>query len=255
VSSVHVRPRLACTRAALPLLVHRHPPPLVAAALAAALTAGTLLGCSSPEVVTAETPSPIAGGDGQPGPSPFATRVVSFTPGPQATFGQDRMPDIVFGPPRGEGDGRHQGSLDVVSLGIGGEIVLGFDQDIVDGPGIDFLVFENPFFVGDDETNVFKELGEISVSDDGERWTPFPCDAAAFRTTICGGWHPVLSTSANGVSPLDPAVAGGDPFDLADIGVARARFVKIRSIGGGQAPPNAGFDLDAVGIVHGAPTQ
>jgi len=76
-------------------------------------------------------------------PALFATSVVSFTPGASAGYGANRMPDVVLGPPQGGGDA--SGSLDVVSLGNAGEIVLGFDRDIVDGEGADFLVFENPF--------------------------------------------------------------------------------------------------------------
>lgn len=191
------------------------------------------------------------GGSSQAPKSPFITRVVSFTPGPKATFGQDRMPDIVLGPP--VGGGSWQGSLDVVSLGVDGEIVVGFDQDITDGPGTDFLVFENPFFAGGDSNNVFAEIGEVSVSEDGETWATFFCDPEDFRSTLCAGWHPVYSTPDNGISPLDPEVAGGDPFDLADVGLSRARFVKIRSRKGQQLAPSAGFDLDAIAIVHGEP--
>ena len=54
------------------------------------------------------------------------------------------MPDIVLGPP--VGGGALAGSLDVVSLGFSGEIVLCFEPNaIVDGPGADFIVFENAF--------------------------------------------------------------------------------------------------------------
>lgn len=44
------------------------------------------------------------------------------------------MPDVVLGSPEGKGD--RAGSLHVVSLGRGGEIVLAFDG-IVDGDGPD----------------------------------------------------------------------------------------------------------------------
>ncbi|HEY1087459.1 MAG TPA: cell surface protein, partial [Archangium sp.] len=51
---------------------------------------------------------------------PWADRVVRFTPGPGAGFGQDKLPDVVLGPPSGLGDS--QGSLDVLALGKGGVI-------------------------------------------------------------------------------------------------------------------------------------
>ena len=55
------------------------------------------------------------------------------------------QPGIVFGPPGNATP--TTGSLDVLSLGHGGSITLAFtDNEIVDGPGPDFIVFENPFF-------------------------------------------------------------------------------------------------------------
>ena len=76
---------------------------------------------------------------------PYATEVVDVVFGDNAGFGQEEFPEIVFGPP--DGRGNSSGSLDVLSLGAGGEIVLGFgDRAIVDGPGPDFIVFENSFW-------------------------------------------------------------------------------------------------------------
>ena len=45
----------------------------------------------------------------------------------------------------------------------------------------------------------------------------------------------------------------GDAFDLAEVGLAEARWVRIRDLGTGGEAPSAGFDLDAVGAVHFAP--
>jgi len=71
---------------------------------------------------------------------PFADEVVSFTAGPGAGFGQDKLPRIVLGAPEGTGD--LQGSLDVVALGNGGSITVAFrDNVICDGPGVDFTIF------------------------------------------------------------------------------------------------------------------
>lgn len=136
----------------------------------------------------------------------FVMDVVSFTPGPCAGFGQDKMPDIVKGAPKGGGGQR--GSLDVLSLGVGGEIVVSFGQNaIVDGAGIDFLVFENVFFAQGDETKPNAEVGEVSVSDDGTTWKSFPCAGAPPYDT-CAGWHPTYASWDNGISPRDPVVAG-----------------------------------------------
>jgi hypothetical protein len=189
-----------------------------------------------------------AGGDAS---GPFAVEVVSFTPGTGAGFGQEQMPEVVFGAP--EGGGTVQGGLDVVSLGVGGEITLRLGVDVVDGPGADFIVFENPFFHGAQQSKIWAEPGEVSVSEDGQSWTPFPCDPDQLEATHCAGWRPVFSSSTSGISPFDLSAAGGDPFDLATVGVVRARYVRIRDVSQILAPPTAGFDLDAVAVIHAAP--
>jgi hypothetical protein len=199
--------------------------------------------------------------------SRFVTSVVSFAPTDCAGFGVASMPGIVEGPP--VGGGADKGSTDVVSLGSGGTIVLSFAPNaIVDGPGPDFIVFENPFDIGGSSTDLYAEPGEVSVSDDGTTWTTFPCtpvsEPGASDGTgtappygACAGWHVVYSSPANGISSLDPAVAGGDAFDLADIGVAHARYVRIvdRTAescpeAGADKSTSNGFDLDAVAIVN-----
>jgi hypothetical protein len=143
------------------------------------------------------------------------------------------------------------GSTDVVSLGRGGKICLGFDRDIVDGPGPDFIVFENAFRVLG-TTDTFVELGEVSVSRDGVQFETFACNTApASQYTGCAGAHPVLSNSSNGIDPRDPRSAGGDAFDLAALGLSSARVVCIRDLETQPpASPNAGFDLDAISVIH-----
>jgi len=195
----------------------------------------------------ADEPPPAAGD----GPA-FVSRVVSFTPGRCGGFGGAEMPDIVLGPPRGAGDTK--GSLDVVSLGNGGEIVLGFEPfAIVDGDGPDFVVFENAFFPAGDRDKPYAEPAEVSVSEDGETWVPFPCTSTAAPYGACAGWRPVYASPESAVSPASPE-AGGDPFDLGAIGVARARFVRIKDKTAqrctSQGPDTNGFDLDAVAAIH-----
>lgn len=205
-------------------------------------------------------------GDASVSASRFITSVVSFTPGSCAGFGQEAMPQIVEGPP--VGGGSTHGSTDVVSLGNGGSIVVSFAPNaIVDGPGPDFIVFENPFWIDGDPGGVYAEPGQVSVSDDGMTWQTFPCtptyDPSASDGTgteppygSCGGWHIIYSSPTNGISPFDPATAGGDAFDLADLGVTHARFVRIVNMTAedcpeaGPGPITNGFDLDAIAIVN-----
>jgi len=142
----------------------------------------------------------------------------------------------------------------IVSLGNGGWVILSFeDNAIVDGPGSDFIVFENAFFAGGDEDNVFAELATVAVSDDGEDWVEFPCTATESPYGTCAGWHPVLANALeNELDPTDPALAGGDAFDLADVCLPQARYVRITDRADLSGALDGVFDLDAVSIVHAA---
>ncbi len=192
-----------------------------------------------------------AGGEAAADPcadaGPFICRVVDFAPGEGAGFGQAELPDILYGPPHGAGTA--QGSTDVLSLGAGGEITVELGAPITDGEGPDLVVFENPFLANGDPDKIFAELGEVSVSDDGEAFSAFPCDPTDYRHSTCAGWHVVYATPENGLDPGDPEAAGGDPFDLADLGLSRARFVRVRDLSESTAGETAGFDLDAMAAV------
>ncbi len=181
---------------------------------------------------------------------PFADEVVEFLPAEGATFGAEKLPEVVLGPPVGRGEGA--GSMDVVSLGCGGAITLGFDEPlIVDRPGPDFIVFENAFITGE---LVFAEPAQVSVSVDGETFVEFPCDPVTLEG--CAGQQPVLSSPQSCLDPTDPAESGGDLFDLAELGISEASYVRIvdRSAENEGAARwctsgSAGFDLDAISVV------
>lgn len=207
--------------------------------------AGATLGAGGESGAIGEVPGPFE--------TVYGASIESFTPGTSAGYNQDKLPGIVLGPPVGKGN--EAGSLDVASLGAGGEIVLAFGNfGIVNGPGPDLVVFENAFWPGGDKSMVFAELGEVSVSEDGETWETFPCDSAGDdegNFPGCAGVTPTLEYDAEQLIPLDPALSGGDAFDLAEVGLERARFVKIRDLE--TLPPGGtttGFDLDAVGVIH-----
>ncbi|HSA60382.1 MAG TPA: cell surface protein [bacterium] len=200
-----------------------------------------------PEDGPVEAPLP-AGAD------PFADRVVSFHIGDGGGFNEEDLPGIVLGAPRG--GGLFQGSFHVLSLGLGGEIVLEMtDFLIFDGDGPDFTVFENAFLVSGSSGVTFAEPGIVGVSEDGVNFVEFACDASAAPYAGCAGVTPVLANAdLNDVDPTDPAVSGGDAFDLNDVGLMRARFVRIRDSGlglGPIGPGTRGFDLDAVAVIHG----
>lgn len=182
---------------------------------------------------------------------PYAAGVVNFEPGEGAGYGADGMPDNVLGAPNGAGVG--QGATQgVVSLGVGGEIVLELAEPVVDGPGPDLVIFENPFWVMNDPDQVWAEFGEVAVSSDGESWKVFECDPSFEDQSTwrgCAGWNPVVKYSDD-LEPLDPDRTGGDPFDIADVGADDVRFVRIRDLAKSGLGPSAGFDLDAVGGIY-----
>jgi hypothetical protein len=174
----------------------------------------------------------------------YATSVEAFEPGRSAGFGQEDLPDVVLGPPGG--------MFDVVSLGFDGRITLGFGtRAIVDGPGPDFVVFENPFVISAGGT--FVEPGRVEVSIDGEDWIAFPCSSED-PFTGCAGLTPTAAFDVD--APLDPALSGGDAFDLSDLGLAAVQLVRIVDQSNTTDCGNAcGFDLDAIGVVHFDPDR
>lgn len=186
---------------------------------------------------------------------PYLDCVDEFLPAEGASFGADRLPAVIQGPPEGGGA---LGGQDVLSLGCGGEITVVFDPPaIVDGPGPDLVVFENPFALGD---GTFVEPARVLVSDDGVDWRAFPCDyeARAPEPPVgCAGVGLVWANQEAGVDPLGPE-AGGDRFDLAEVGLTRARYVRLVDVGeayrGGDRMwcegASAGFDLDAIAALH-----
>lgn len=186
---------------------------------------------------------------------PFVDEVVAFTAGAHAGFGVERLPGVVLGAPLGAGE--LQGSTDVLALGEGGSIVLRFDAPaICDRPGPDFIIFENAFHAGSSDGPLFVEVGVVAVSEDGIDFVELPYDAQSFAGLA--GKAPVYSNPTNGIDPTDPAVAGGDAFDLAAVGLASARYVRITDPGdaipdsGSHVVPgnSGGFDLDAIAAIH-----
>lgn len=185
-------------------------------------------------------------------PPIYASELVHFEPGAGAGFGQDDLPGVVLGGPRPGATGA--GSLDVLSLGAGGWIVLSFGgRRILDGPGADFVVFENAFEVANSPGQVYAELGQVSVSTDAVTWHDFPCDTEGLGEEEwrgCAGWNPTAAYDVDHMEPLDPQATGGDAFDLADLGLTEVSFVRVMDLGQDTTAPTAGFDLDAIGAVQ-----
>ena len=178
-------------------------------------------------------------------------------------YNQASLPGIVLGPP--QGGGISQGSLHVVSLGAatindgggapyGGSIVVSFENNLAyDGPGADFTVFENVFYINNaagqpDPNTRMMEPAVVSVSQDGVTWFTFPFDFSPRYDAKTGalnlrhpfvynkgfaGVNPVIANGYN-VDPTDVNASGGDSFDLADLhvpGLTWIRFIRIQSTG------------------------
>lgn len=176
-----------------------------------------LLGCESAS----------GGGEGWDGPT--AAEVVRFEPGVGAGHGQAAMPDVALdlAPPGA------QTVADVVSLGDGGLIELRFvGVAIVDGEGPDLLVVEN-VFLSSGASEPYTEVATVSVSDGGEEWHDLPFDYVADG-----------QTPAERFAGFAGVRVGGDSFDLADVGLARATHVRIRDAGALGPPDSRMFDLD-----------
>lgn len=179
--------------------------------------------------------------------------VYSYTWGYGQNQGQaaEYFPANIFGIP--DSNARYNlpssDPYEICSIGMDGEIVVGFnDFIIVDGPGPDFIIFENAF-INPVTNKVFAEPAQVSVSYDGIIFYPFPFDS---HTLIgCAGITPT-----NGQNDcFNPEISGGDKFDFADIGIPKAKFIKIKDITNMVLsnhqhpffdPILSGFDLDAV---------
>jgi hypothetical protein len=167
----------------------------------------------------------------------FASEVVATSAGARqdASFADT---SLALGGPTGDKDLSKQ-SLDVYNLGRNGSITLGFTKDgqsraMTNGPGEDFIVFENAFYQESpsypegDPTRSFAELMFVEVSSNGTDFARFtndsntanavsgsldPADVSGFA-----GVHPIeADVNANTVDPFDPDAAGGDAFDLASL--------------------------------------
>jgi hypothetical protein len=211
-------------------------------------------GCGMLEEDKILKPDPVPGSD-----DGWAAQVLQVSCGEDATFGQGSMPGVVLGPSSGTGTGAQ--SLDVVSLGSGGTVTVGFAPDhcVIDLAGDDLAVMENVFYVAGEEDNRFVEAGRVEVSQDGNAFFAFPTSVDETRSL----GDPSRYSGFAGVEPVLPGnlpgEVGGDRFDLADLDLDWIRYVRITDVNGDPQDPGDimsagygmnGFDLDAVGAIH-----
>jgi hypothetical protein len=156
--------------------------------------------------------------------------------------------------------------MDVVSLGDGGSITLAFNGMIVDRPGPDFAVFENGFW---SSGRIFAELAFVEVSIDGVNFVRFPSVSLTQVQTQVPAFGTLDPTEIYNLAGKHVAFEG-TPFDLREVGLRSARYVRIIDVVGLIDPAyrrldslgvpindpwatpfaSCGFDLDAVGVIH-----
>lgn len=156
----------------------------------------------------------------------------------------------------------------VISLGDRGQIILTFENPILNTVGYDFAVFENGFKVG---LSYYLELAHVEVSSNGIDYIRFPSEAAMDT-----------SYQINNFSYLNPEeiynLAGkhqapyGTLFDLEEVGLDQITHIRLIDVVGSiedtlgsrdskgriindpwPSPfESSGFDLDAVAVVDGS---
>jgi hypothetical protein len=159
-------------------------------------------------------------------------------------------------------------SGDIVSLGDGGSITLGFAHPIKNGPGHDFAVFENSF------SDNFLELAHIEVSTNGIRFVRLPSISLTPTTTQTNSFG---ATEATNIYNLAGKYRQGfgTPFDLEDIidstgiNLDSINYVRVIDVVGTITTgfstdsqghkindpyptsfPSGGFDLDAIAVIN-----
>lgn len=201
--------------------------------------------------------------------SPFGSSVVSYSAG-SGTNASFNDPSVALGEPSRFTPGEFGGAVtpfaapfrgsQVVSIGVGGQLTVGFAQPVTNDPlnpfGVDLLVFGNSFFFdpatfGPTANAVFGNRGQLEVSPDGVSWTLVPSirPDGVFPTLGYSDLSDPYSPTAGSVPtdftrPVDPAFAwqglgmsavvagyagsgGGAGVDIGALGLSEISFVRV----------------------------
>jgi len=203
-------------------------------------------------------------------PNPYATDVIAYQAGSNAVSGYTD-PSTALGEPSRVTAAWSGGETDVtmfnpawntdqiVSIGAGGYLILGFDHPVYDDPynpyGIDLLVFGNAFFKDSDYPHgvaggIWAEPAKISVSQDGSTWYDissvtadnlFPTQG---YTNTSGPYGNDGTNPSNFLKPVDPNIdwkgksysellalydgsGGGTGVDISETGLEWIQYVKL----------------------------
>lgn len=174
--------------------------------------------------------------------NPWADNSPAVEYGAGGGYGQSYYPDNILGPPDPTATPTSPsfGENNLLTLGKDGWVVLEFtDNSIINEAGADFTVFEN---VLETSQGYFQECAFVEVSQDGEYWMMFPWDPETFE-----GLAGLYPTTGN--DPTNPAVSGGDQFDLEILNLDWVRFVRLTDCGN-SVDDDGLFDLDAIASIN-----
>lgn len=184
------------------------------------------------------------------------------------TLGKAQVGDETYVPgPAGNG---------IVSLGDGGNATITFHKPLRNGPGPDFVVFENGFI---DQTlkpgTAFLELAFVEVSSDGENFVRFESQSNIDTSAQLQSFEGINASQIHNLAGKYIANYG-TPFDLEElannslVNINAVTHIRIVDVVGSITPAfasrdgigqivndpwptpfaSSGFDLDAVGVIH-----
>lgn len=149
----------------------------------------------------------------------WASTVIDYSPSPQSIQAQWTDSSKFLGPVTGDNfDIVSLGDLDATMIANGddpGQITVGFDAPIWNGPGADFAVFENSFGSG---AGVFAELANVEVSSNGTDFARFP--SVDLTSGPVGAYGTIDPTNVYNLSGKHVNAYGntwGTPFNLDDL--------------------------------------
>jgi hypothetical protein len=226
------------------------------------------------------------------GADPFADRVVNFAGGASVGGGYGNVLTALGAPERFTGEGVFPsvvtpfnpafGSDEIVSIGAGGWITLGFDEPIVDDVsnpfGLDLIIFGNAFFVDVDYPNgvvggVFgaSSGGLVEVSADGITWAtitgvtpdslfptngyvdltdPYALTPGGVESDFTKPVNPAINLSGADFAQILAGYAGsggGTGVDISSTGLLSVSFVRISA-------GTTAVQIDAVSDVAAVPS-
>ena len=206
---------------------------------------------------------------------PWATEVVSYTPGTNAASALQDPISALGEPSRTNGTSAITPfsasfqTTDLVSIGAGGELTVAFDHPVTDDPldpfGVDLLVFGNAFFTtsgGTASGGIFGEPGLISVSQNGTVFFEvlgvfaddlfptmgFTDSPGTIPTDFTRPVDPLLTAGSftgldlAGISLLYDGSGGGAGVDISTVGLDWIQFVRV------SQPASDAFSTEVAGF-------